>query len=380
MNNHNKIQSILYVEDEKKIQEELAEVLENFCEILYRADDGFQGLDMYTKYSPDIVITDIRMPLMDGLEMSKKIKKIDPKSQIIFTTAFSDVDYFQEAIELQVEGYLLKPINLELLEKKILDIIQTIHLKQELLQKEQMLLQSSKLAAMGEMIENIGHQWKQPLSIISMSATGMKILKENGELSDDEFNLKCDLINEHSQYLAQTIDDFKNFFNPKRNDKIFNLQKYLHKCVDLVSASFDQNMIKTIKDIDSKINSFGDPNQLLQAIINILNNAKDALKNASLLREKLVFIFTVITENKNIIITIKDNAGGIPHKILERIFEPYFTTKENENGTGLGLYITHTIITKNLKGSIKVENEIFTHDREEYKGAKFTISLPLIED
>jgi len=300
MNKHNKIQSILYIEDEKRIQEELAEVLENFCEILYRADDGFQGLDMYTKYSPDIVITDIRMPLMDGLEMSKKIKKIDPKSQIIFTTAFSDVDYFQEAIELQVEGYLLKPINLELLEKKILDIIQTIHLKQELLQKEQMLLQSSKLAAMGEMIENIGHQWKQPLSIISMSATGMKILKENGELSDDEFNLKCDLINEHSQYLAQTIDDFKNFFNPKRNDKIFNLQKYLHKCVDLVSASFDQNMIKTIKDIDSKINSFGDPNQLLQAIINILNNAKDALKNASLLREKLVFIFTVITENKNI--------------------------------------------------------------------------------
>ncbi len=377
MNKENKIQSILYVEDEKEIQDELSEVLEDFCEVLYRADDGFQGLELFNKYTPDIVITDIRMPLMDGIEMSKKIKQIDSNSQIIFTTAFSDVDYFQEAIELQVEGYLLKPINLELLEKKVLNIFHTIQLKEELNKKEQMLLQSSKLAAMGEMIGNIGHQWKQPLSIISTSATGMKVLKENDRLTDDEFNLKCDLINEHVQYLAQTIDDFKNFFNPKENDKVFNLQEYLHKCVDLVSASFDQNMIKTVKDIDSKINSFGDPNQLLQAIINILNNAKDALRNASHLREKLVFIFTVTTEDNNIIITIKDNAGGIPHKILERIFEPYFTTKENENGTGLGLYITHTIITKNLKGTIQVENEVFTHDNEEYKGAKFTITLPL---
>jgi len=202
------IKSILYIEDEKEIQEELAEVLEIFCEELYRADDGFQGLELFEKYHPDIIVTDIKMPIMDGIEMSKKIKESNPAMPIIFTTAFSDVDYFQEAIELQVEGYLLKPINLELLEKKILEIIDTIHLKEELATKEQMLLQSSKLAAMGEMVGNIGHQWKQPLSAITMSATSMKILKETGQLADEEFYEKCDLINNYAQYLAQTIDDF----------------------------------------------------------------------------------------------------------------------------------------------------------------------------
>jgi len=139
-------------------------------------------------------------------------------------------------------------------------------------------------------------------------------------------------------------------------------------------------MIKTIQEIDQKINSFGDPNQLIQAMINILNNAKDALSVASNLREKLVFILTVKEDDEKIIITIKDNAGGIPRNIINKVFEPYFTTKTKEDGTGLGLYITHTIITKKLKGTIKVENEIFTHEGKEYKGACFTITLPLKGD
>ncbi|WP_417334685.1 response regulator [Halarcobacter sp.] len=375
-----KVKSILYVEDEKAIQEELAEVIETFCETLYTADDGIQALKYFDAYKPDIIITDIRMPIMDGIEMCKKIKEKNQNIPIIFTTAFSDVDYFQDAIELQVEGYLLKPISLELLEKKILNIIDNIELKKELFEKEQMLLQSSKLAAIGEMLSNIAHQWRQPLSAISTTATGMKLLKEMDNLPDEQFYKNCDVINDNTQYLSNTIEDFKNFFSPKNQLKVFNLHEYLNKCIDLVSASFDNNLIKTVKEIDEKINSFGDPNQLLQAIINILNNAKDALKDASTLHEKLVFIFTVKEDKDNhIVITIKDNAGGIPENILPKIFEPYFTTKGSKHGTGLGLYITHTIITKNLKGTIKVENEIFEYEEKSYKGAKFTITLPMIK-
>ncbi len=375
-----KINSILYVEDEKYIQEELSEVIETFCETLYTADDGIQGLKYFEAYNPDIVITDIKMPIMDGIEMCKKIKEKKQDIPIIFTTAFSDVDYFQEAIELQVEGYLLKPISLELLEKKILTIIDNLELKKELFEKEQMLLQSSKLAAMGEMLSNIAYQWRQPLSTISTTATGMKLLKEVDNLSDEQFNKNCDVINDNTQYLSNTIEDFKNFFSPKNQSEIIDLHEYLNKCVDLVSASFDNNLIKTVKEIDEKINSYGDPNQLLQAIINILNNAKDALEEASNLYEKLVFIITVKEDlNNHILITIKDNAGGIPEKILPEIFEPYFTTKKNKNGTGLGLFITHTIITKHLKGTITVENEIFEYEKKSYKGAKFTITLPLYE-
>lgn len=374
-----KVRSILYVEDEKVIQEELSEVLELFCETLYTVDDGMQGLKYYGAYNPDIIITDIQMPVMDGIEMSKKIKEMNPDVPIIFTTAFSDVNYFQEAIELQVEGYILKPISLEFLEKKILSIIDNLELKKELFEKEQMLLESSKLASMGEMLTNIAYQWKKPLSVISTTATGMKILKENDNLSDNKFYKDCDIINSNSQLLSYTIEDFKDFFTSSNQLEIFNLHDYLNKCIDLVSASFDNNLIETIKEIDQKINSYGNPNQLLQAIINILNNAKDALREASNLHKKLVFIFTVKeNENNNIVITIKDNAGGIPENILPKVFEPYFTTKKGKDGTGLGLYITHTIITKNLKGTIKVENEIFKYDKHSYKGAKFIITLPLI--
>lgn len=374
-----KTASILYVEDEKAIQDELADILESFCETLYTADDGFQGLELFNKYQPDIIVTDIKMPLMDGIEMSKKIKEINNNVPIIFTTAFSDITFFQEAIELQVEGYILKPINLDFLEKKILNIIEMLELKKELFEKEQMLLQTSKLASMGEMIGNIAHQWKQPLSIMTMEATNIKVdYALNDTISDESSLAFAQTILSQSQLLSQTMDDFRTFFNPNNNTDYYNIKDFLEKCIHLVSASFDSNMIQTLQDIDEGINAYGNANQLLQAIINILNNARDALKLASDLREKLVFIVTIKEDgNKNILIVIKDNAGGIPEKILPRIFEPYFSTKEQSGGTGLGLYITHTIITNNLKGTIKAENEIFEHDGVEYKGAKFTITLPL---
>lgn len=138
-----KVDAILYVEDEQSIREELAEVLECFCEHLYLAENGRQGVELFHKYRPDIVVSDIRMPVMNGIEMSKEIRKQQPGISIVLITAFSDVDYFQQAIELQVEGYLLKPLSLDLLEHKLNAIIAAIALKQELQQKEQMLLQTS---------------------------------------------------------------------------------------------------------------------------------------------------------------------------------------------------------------------------------------------
>jgi len=374
-----KVEKILYIEDEKTVQEELSEVLENYCAQLLVADDGFQGLKLYKEHLPDIVITDIKMPQMDGIEMSKKIREICEEAPIIFTTAFSDIEYFQEAIELQVDGYILKPITLDSLERKINSIIQNLALKRELFDKEQMLLQTSKLASMGEMIGNIAHQWKQPLSVISMSTNNIKVsLELEGEVKEEKI-LECTKqVSEQIRFLARTIDDFRGFFQPHKKQEAYNLKKFLDKCISLVSASFDSNMIKTIRDIDTKINSYGDPNQLLQAIINILNNAKDALKSASDIQEKLVFIVTALEDDhENIVITIKDNAGGIPNNILPKIFEPYFTTKENNTGTGLGLYITHTIITQNLQGTITAQNEVYEHEGVEYKGSKFIITLPL---
>lgn len=372
------INSILYVEDEKNVQEELAEVLEFYCENLYLADDGKQGLKQFIQYKPDIIITDIKMPIMDGIEMSKKIKEINKEQHIIFTTAFSDIDFFQEAIELQVDGYIIKPIDLTLLENKIESVIKNIKLKEELFEKEQMLLQTSKLASMGEMIGNIAHQWKQPLSIISTCASSLIIEHDLDQINKESVLARSENIMSQTEYLNNTINDFTNFFKPNEHNNNYNVKKFLDKCIDLVHSSFEANTIKTMKKVDDRINSYGDPSQLTQAIINILNNAKDALKAAEKLQKKLVFIVTAKEDNhNNIELIIKDNAGGIPENIIENVFNPYFTTKSKDEGTGLGLYITKTIITKKLKGNIKVENEVFDFEGITYKGAKFTITLPL---
>ena len=115
-------------------------------------------------------------------------------------------------------------------------------------------------------------------------------------------------------------------------------------------------------------------------MVNLLNNAKDALKENMELKKKYVFISAFVDENSNsIILTVKDNGGGIPDDILENVFDAYFTTKSSSNGTGLGLYITHSIITQNFKGSIKVQNEEYEYDSSSHKGAKFTITLPLTD-
>jgi len=373
-----KVSSILYVEDEKNIQEELAEVLENFCDKLYLADDGFQGLKEFENYHPDIIVSDIKMPIMNGIDMSKAIKEIDNNAHIVFTTAFSDVSFFKEAIELQVDGYILKPVNLDALETKLLNIIDGIHLKNELLKKEKMLLQTSKLAAMGEMLGNIIHQWRQPLSVIAMVGNNIKMKIALDKIDTNHLIENANVIESQVNYLSDTLNDFTTFFRPHKLNKIYSIKEFLDKCIELVKASFDESTITTIKEIDKKINSFGDPNQLTQAIINILNNSKDALKEAEKIRKKMIFIITAKEDNNNnLIIVIKDNAGGVPANIIDRIFEPYFTTKDQNRGTGLGLYITHTIIEKNLHGTIRVENDVFEYEGDTCKGAKFTITLPL---
>ena len=372
--------SILYVEDESGIRENLAEFLERFTKDLYLAEDGKVGLELFEKYKPDIVISDIKMPNMDGIEMAKRIKEINEEQYIIFTTAFSDNDFFIQAIDLQVYSYILKPVKLKHLEKKINEIVNNINTKDDLEKKEQMLIQQSKMAAMGEMISNIAHQWRQPLGTISVIASGLQLANEKENISKDKIDEDMELIIENTKYLSQTIDDFKNFFsNLNQEGNKASLSDFLEKSVSLTSAAFINNDIVIIKDIADDIKVVGDKNQLIQAIINILNNAKDALKEKNQ-NKKCVFIVTAKQNEHGIIISIKDNAGGIGENIIDKVFEPYFTTKSKDNGTGLGLYISKEIITKNLNGTIEVKNEEFQYEKENYKGANFIITLPLYKE
>ncbi|MCG3657887.1 cache domain-containing protein [Aliarcobacter butzleri] len=245
--------------------------------------------------------------------------------------------------------------------------------KKELDNKQAILYQQSKMAAMGEMIGNIAHQWRQPLSIITTATSGMVLQKQMGVLTDEFFFEASNRINTSSQYLSQTIDDFRNFFIPNKEKSKVNLIEIFKKTLDLISAQFSSKDIKIIKNIEGvEFESY--ENELIQALINILNNSRDEL----IKKDGERFIFVDAFEKDNFInITIKDNAGGVIKENLDKIFEPYFTTKYKSQGTGIGLYMTEEIITKHLNGTICVENVEFTYDEKEYLGAEFTIKIDL---
>ena len=249
--------------------------------------------------------------------------------------------------------------------------------KKELDKKQLILHQQSKMAAMGEMIGNIAHQWRQPLSTITTASSGMVLQKEMGILTDEFFFEASKKINTSAQYLSQTIDDFRNFFSPNRQKTKFFLRNTFSTTLDLISAQFNAKEIHIIKNIED-IELFSYENELIQALINILNNSRDEL----LKKENDRYIFIDVYKNNidEVNIIIKDNAGGIKEEVINKIFEPYFTTKHQSQGTGIGLYMTEEIVTKHLNGIISVKNKEFIFNDKKYIGAQFRIKLKLSEE
>lgn len=251
-------------------------------------------------------------------------------------------------------------------------------IEHESLEREQQskLLEQSKLASMGEMVGNIAHQWRQPLTVISMIANNIKLDVDLDEVSNEDLVKYADDISKQSIYLSQTIEDFKNYIRGDREKKSFNLTECIQSFIHLVDAPIKNNMIHVELQLQNDIQVLGHKNELIQCLINIFNNAKDALKeNTQSDDARLVFVTTAI-QNDQVSIQIKDNAGGIAQDIMSKIFEPYFTTKHNARGTGLGLYMTHELIVKGMGGSIEVRNEEYVYESKNYKGAVFTIILP----
>ncbi|RXI36959.1 hypothetical protein CRU99_13020 [Malaciobacter mytili] len=246
--------------------------------------------------------------------------------------------------------------------------------EKEFKEKNLLLIHQSKMASLGEMLENIAHQWRQPLSLISTCASAVKIQREVGVLNEDLVDEALDNILNSTKYLTKTIDDFRSFFLKNRSKKDFFIKKTIEKVLNLTSAKFKNKEINFIKDIED-LPIFGFENELLQVLINILNNAEDALILNDI-KNKLIFI-NVYKKNNDCIIEIKDNANGIPQHIIEKVFEPYFTTKHKSQGTGIGLYMSQEIISKHMYGKIEVKNTNFFFENKQYYGALFKITLPL---
>jgi len=237
----------------------------------------------------------------------------------------------------------------------------------------ELLAQKSKLAAMGEMIENIAHQWRQPLSLITTASSGIKFQKEMDILTDDSLIEAVDTIGNSAHFLTETIDDFRDFFKPDKERTNFDLQTSLDRTFKLLTGRIKNRDIIVITNT-KMVNIQNFERELLQVLLNILKNAIDILETKD--DEKYIFI-DIYEENNMAIIKIKDNAGGIKEDIIGRVFEPYFTTKHQSQGTGIGLYMSQEIVSRHMDGELSVENITYEFENKTFTGAMFTIKLPL---
>jgi signal transduction histidine kinase len=243
---------------------------------------------------------------------------------------------------------------------------------EENLRKDRLLSQQQKMVSMGQMIENIAHQWRQPLSLITTSASGIKLKKQLNDLDDEFLNKTLDGILNTSKYLSNTIDDFRYFFKPQKEKEDFYLEKCCTKTIELINPNFVSQNIKIIHKIEN-IKVTGYETELIQVLINVLNNSKDALLSINN-DEKLIFI-DIFKKDDKAIIEINDNAGGIDEGIVHKVFEPYFTTKHQSQGTGIGLFMCREIINKHMNGQIEISNATFEFNNKSYRGALVKITL-----
>lgn len=329
----------------------------------------------------DNMIIDCNKIAIELLNKKTKDDLIDKKYQDLFINKNSknkdESEPFETTITRDDGSRFSAILNIKntLINNQMLKILTIIDIE-EIKRKESLLAEQTKLAAMGEMIGNIAHQWRQPLSVISMLSSNMKLKKDTGKLEKNELIENLQLITKTTEYLSSTIDTFNNFLKNDKEQSLFNLKDNIKNNILLVTPYFKDFNIEISLDLENDIYIFGVANEFSQAFINILNNAKDALiQNLDDDEPKIVQISSK-RNNHNIEVQIKDNALGINKDIINKIFEPYFTTKHQYQGTGLGLYMTRQIITSSLKGDIKVENSYINYKNQQYFGAKFTITLP----
>jgi len=374
--------SLLYVEDNMETQLRTVETLSIFFENIISAVDGQDGIEKFSKEEIDLIITDINMPNLDGIEMIKKIRDMDSQIPIIIISAHDETNYFTKTIRFGIEAYLLKPFLIEDLITVFQKVTEHIYMKQELNEykislekkvKDQVekinrqnsfMVHQSRLASMGEMINSIAHQWRQPLNRINSCVAVLGSIQNANVEMNEMISSKLESIEQNTRYMSDTIEDFANFFHPNKEQTSFTLQDVVQKALALI-VSRTKN-IEIIIDAKEKIEIFSFENEYQQVILTILHNAIDNFELKSIVNPRIDIILKM--RNHNPYLCIQDNGGGIESKDIDRIFEPYYTTKFSAEGTGLGLYMAKMIVESSMGGYLRVQNK--------NNGACFTIETP----
>ena len=367
--------NILLVDDIAENIYSLKMMIEDSFDVnIFSALSAQEGIEILMKENIDLILTDVQMPEIDGFEFVAYLKDIEKTKDIpvIFITGIYDKDeYKTKGYNLGAIEYITKPIHDILLNSKLkvyIDIFEKRKLDEEqIVAKDKILIHQSKMATMGEMIGVIAHQLKQPLNILSLYCNDVEESHKFGEIDDKFINDFSKSTKEQIKFLSETIDGFRDFFNPNKQKRVFEIKHAIERTLKLMGNQFEVNKIKLNLEIGDE-DIFGIETELEQVLLNIINNSIDAFKERNI--ENREINIKVLSKQSYTILIIEDNAGGVKEESLEKIFDPYYTTKST--GTGTGLYMVKLVIKNSLQGDLKINNS--------EKGLRYIIALPQKEE
>jgi len=355
-------------------------IAKNIVDSILHVRDGLREFFDYLKSPSTEEATRIHIPLINKDELGDMARQINQNIEIIQANLEQDSKLIEDATNV-VEDLKLGNLNrrlvasgnsdqLNLLKAVMNEMLDNLELRiqqeiDERTRQEQLLIQQSKLAAMGNMIGNIAHQWRQPLGEINALLMIIQVRQHFDDFNEAFLTEKIDECNRITAYMSNTISDFQNFFKPSKDKEIFEINNACERASSIIQASLRYHSIEFLFKSTEEIKVLGYPNEFAQALLNILSNAKDVLTDRQI--ENPFIHMSVKNGEQYTLIKIEDNGGGIAKEYLERIFEPYFTTKHAKQGTGIGLYMTKMIIENNMNGIVTVRNT--------EHGALFTIKI-----
>ena len=275
-----------------------------------------------------------------------------------------ELDQYKNYLELKVDEKTkeLRDLNKNL-EQRVKEEVESNRIKDKQLNDQ------ARFAQLGELISNIAHQWRQPLNAISSSATGMQVMRDMGLSDEEEENKAIKNIADTTQELSSIINNFRDFVNQKNEKNEVIVQNLLKTTIDVISSSLKNDDLQiSTKFTDDDIEFYINEGSLSQVVLNIIKNSQDALVKVEQEQEKEIIV-EMYTDDKNLKIIIKDNANGIEQDILPKIFNPYFTTKHQSQGVGLGLYMVRESMEKHLNGTVDVNTSA--------EGTEFILTLQL---
>lgn len=373
--------NVLVVDDSKFICKQITSILmpRNYTvDTAYTANDG---LDMIDLNDYDIIILDIELPDINGVEVLENIKSNPDRfmTPIIVLSGNHDPELIRNILKLGANDFVRKPyiieeflLKIDMLidnvrkekkiisqDKKLSDFVKTLQMKIDTEVKKNQehqlaLFAQSRHAQMGEMISMIAHQWRQPLNALSIHTQLVIDRYKHKKLTDQLVEKFEQQSLKKIQYMSKTIDTFRDFFKKDSHKVTYNIFNMLNDTLQIIESTLKHDKITLNINCDKDIILDGYPKELSQALLNIINNAKDAF-NINNIENRIINID--IINDKDIMIRLEDNAGGIPDDIILDIFQPYFSTKLEKNGTGLGLYMTKMIIEEKCNGKISVTSK-----------------------